>query len=146
MLDALSAAPYFAEGISNSPGALLHAVGHYPAGQEVDTTLIYGDYYFQEAVMRYRSVLASPDGGIGGSDGGMPPPSDGGLSDHDGGSPTAGPQGTSPLSGPPQAHGCEQTGVTELTPLGLLAVAAVFRSRRGKRLSTPSRDVRFCAK
>jgi unsaturated chondroitin disaccharide hydrolase len=61
MLDALSAA-YFAEG-SSSPGLLLHATGHYLAGQELDTTLIYADYYFQEAVMRYHSMLALRDAG-----------------------------------------------------------------------------------
>jgi len=124
MLDSLSAGPYFAEG-SSSPGLLLHAVGHHPAGQELDTTLIYGDYYFQEAVMRYHSMLGSPSGG---TDGGSPAGgTDGGVS---GVSPAAGPDGTSSLS-PQQAHsGCQQGGLAGFTLLGLLAVASALRPTR----------------
>jgi lysophospholipase L1-like esterase len=144
MLDALSAAPYFAEG-SNAPGLLLHAVGHYPAGHEVDTTLIYGDYYFQEAVMRYRSMPASADGGLarrdGGSsrgDGGMLPSSDAGLSGRDGGSPVAGPQDTNALGGPPPVHaGCQQGGLAGFTFLGLLTVASALRPARWRARMRP---------
>jgi hypothetical protein len=124
MLDALSAGPYFAEG-SNSPGLLLHVVGHYPARQELDTTLIYGDYYFQEAVMRYRSMLASPSGGtdggsrVGGTDGGV-----------SGVSPAAGPQGRSSLSPQQAGAGCQQGGLAGFTFLGLLAVASALRPDR----------------
>ena len=53
MLDSLVSPAYFAEG-TNSPGLLLHGVGHLPAGQEIDTTLIYGDYYLLEAVLRFN--------------------------------------------------------------------------------------------
>jgi unsaturated chondroitin disaccharide hydrolase len=49
----LAARPYLAEG-SPSAGILLHAVGSRPAGSEVDVSLIYGDYYFLEALLRYR--------------------------------------------------------------------------------------------
>lgn len=52
-LDSLVSPAYFAEG-TNSPGLLLHGVGNYPAGQEINTTLIYGDYYFLEAVLRFN--------------------------------------------------------------------------------------------
>jgi unsaturated chondroitin disaccharide hydrolase len=53
MLDSLVSPAYFAEG-TNSPGLLLHGVGHLPAGQEIDTALIYGDYYLLEAVLRFN--------------------------------------------------------------------------------------------
>jgi unsaturated chondroitin disaccharide hydrolase len=33
-------------------GLLLHATGNYPAGKQVDVPLIYGDYFFAEAVLR----------------------------------------------------------------------------------------------
>jgi unsaturated chondroitin disaccharide hydrolase len=52
-LDSLASPAYYADG-TNSPGLLLHGVGHYPAGREIDTTLIYGDYYFLEAVLRFN--------------------------------------------------------------------------------------------
>ncbi|MFP2931608.1 alpha-12C2-mannosidase [Pyxidicoccus sp. 3LG] len=52
-LDTLMTPTYFAEG-TNSPGLLLHGVGHLPAGKEIDTALIYGDYYFLEAVLRFN--------------------------------------------------------------------------------------------
>jgi unsaturated chondroitin disaccharide hydrolase len=53
MLDSLVSPAYFAEG-TNSPGLLLHGVGNFPAGREINTTLIYGDYYFLEAVLRFN--------------------------------------------------------------------------------------------
>ncbi|MCY1020622.1 glycoside hydrolase family 88 protein [Pyxidicoccus sp. MSG2] len=52
-LDSLVSSAYFAEG-TNSPGLLLHGVGNFPAGKEINTTLIYGDYYFLEAVLRFN--------------------------------------------------------------------------------------------
>ncbi|WP_205525468.1 glycoside hydrolase family 88 protein [Pyxidicoccus trucidator] len=52
-LDSLASPAYSAEG-TNSPGLLLHGVGHLPAGREINTTLIYGDYYFLEAVLRFN--------------------------------------------------------------------------------------------
>ncbi|MCB9911741.1 MAG: glycoside hydrolase family 88 protein [Planctomycetes bacterium] len=51
LLRTLSQAPYLAEG-SNSDGILLHGVGNKPANSEVDVSLIYGDYYFLEALRR----------------------------------------------------------------------------------------------
>ncbi|WP_245814949.1 glycoside hydrolase family 88 protein [Cystobacter ferrugineus] len=53
MLDALSS-PAYLDTEDTSPGILLHAVGHLPAGQEVDVSLIYGDYYFLEAIRRFQ--------------------------------------------------------------------------------------------
>lgn len=63
MLDSLSSSAYLAAG-TNSPGILLHGVGHYPAGQEVDVSLIYGDYYFIEAVRRFKQQPVPPSSGV----------------------------------------------------------------------------------
>jgi unsaturated chondroitin disaccharide hydrolase len=53
MLDSLVSPAYYADG-TTSPGLLLHGVGHLPAGKEIDTALIYGDYYLLEAVLRFN--------------------------------------------------------------------------------------------
>ena len=49
---ALCQRPYIASG-SPSSGILLHAIGNMPAAQEVDVSLVYADYYFVEAILRY---------------------------------------------------------------------------------------------
>jgi unsaturated chondroitin disaccharide hydrolase len=36
-------------------GLLIHGCGHHPAGKQLDCSLIYGDYYFAEAVSRLLS-------------------------------------------------------------------------------------------
>lgn len=64
MLDSLSSSAYLAAG-SSSPGILLHGVGFYktaikPQGEDIDKSLIYGDYYFVEALLRFK--LASAGG------------------------------------------------------------------------------------
>ncbi|RKH40451.1 glycoside hydrolase family 88 protein [Corallococcus llansteffanensis] len=53
MLDSLVSPAYLAQG-TNSPGLLLHGVGNLPAGQEIDVSLIYGDHYFLEALLRFN--------------------------------------------------------------------------------------------
>ncbi len=60
----------------NGPGILLHGVGHLPAKQEVDVSLIYGDYYFLEALKWYRQypTVSEPQ-----SDTRLPADEDGGL-------------------------------------------------------------------
>ncbi|MFL5345163.1 MAG: glycoside hydrolase family 88 protein [Hyalangium sp.] len=62
MLDSLSSSAYLASG-SSSPGILLHGVGFYmtpvnPPGSDIDKSLIYGDYYFVEALIRYKLARA----------------------------------------------------------------------------------------
>ncbi|RPH37325.1 hypothetical protein EHM92_02965 [bacterium] len=59
ILRTLSSPAYLAEG-TNSRGILLHAVGNKPAGAEVDVSLIYADYYFVEALLRFLSLRLSP--------------------------------------------------------------------------------------
>lgn len=40
------------------PFLLKHATGHKPHNSEIDVPIIYGDYYYLEALLRYRSGLA----------------------------------------------------------------------------------------
>ncbi|MDC0715232.1 glycoside hydrolase family 88 protein [Stigmatella sp. ncwal1] len=55
ILESLTSSAYLAAG-TGSAGILLHGVGHLPAGHEVDVGLVYGDYYFIEALTRYRQL------------------------------------------------------------------------------------------
>ncbi|MFH0991109.1 MAG: glycoside hydrolase family 88 protein [bacterium] len=52
ILSSLCLPPYLAKG-TNSRAVLNHAVGSKPGNSEVDVSLIYADYYFIEAMMRY---------------------------------------------------------------------------------------------
>ncbi|MCH7413151.1 glycoside hydrolase family 88 protein [Belliella sp. R4-6] len=56
MLTSLSSAPYLAEPKTNGGFILKHGVGHIPENTEVDTPLTYGDYYFLEAIKRYKNL------------------------------------------------------------------------------------------
>jgi unsaturated chondroitin disaccharide hydrolase len=40
------------------PSFLLHATGHHPAGSEIDYSIIYADYYYIEALMRWKNAMA----------------------------------------------------------------------------------------
>lgn len=53
ILASLCGPPYLSEG-TPSMGILNHATGSRPANSEVDVSLIYGDYYFLEAISRYQ--------------------------------------------------------------------------------------------
>ena len=53
ILHSLSSAEYSSAG-SASHGITLHSVTSKPANAEVDVTLIYADYYFLEALLKYR--------------------------------------------------------------------------------------------
>ncbi|WP_395851029.1 glycoside hydrolase family 88 protein [Cystobacter fuscus] len=60
MLDSLSSPDYLAEG-TRSPGILLHGVAFFrtpikPTGDAIDKSLIYGDYYFVEALLRFKQA------------------------------------------------------------------------------------------
>lgn len=57
VLQNLSGPEYFAtEG--NHHFLLKHSTGHKPANSEVDVPLIYADYYYIEALMRYDKLIA----------------------------------------------------------------------------------------
>jgi uncharacterized protein YyaL (SSP411 family) len=50
--------PAYLAAYGESGGFLLrHCVGHFPKNSEVDVPIIYADYYFLEALMRYREQL-----------------------------------------------------------------------------------------
>jgi len=54
MLRSLSSARYRAEPGQNGGFLLMHASGGVPGNAEVDVPLSYADYYYAEALMRYR--------------------------------------------------------------------------------------------
>jgi hypothetical protein len=55
MMETLASPAYLVSGTSTY-AILNHGVGNYPAGQEIDVGLIYGDYYFIEAVLRFNRL------------------------------------------------------------------------------------------
>lgn len=55
----LSSAEYRANLGENGNFILKHSVGHMPNGTEVDVPLTYADYYYVEALMRMKKLLAS---------------------------------------------------------------------------------------
>ena len=52
----LSSPEYFAEKGTNGNFILKHSVGHKPNNSEIDVPIIYADYYYIEALMRYRKI------------------------------------------------------------------------------------------
>mgnify|MGYP002624479117 CR=1 FL=1 len=40
---------------------LLHSTGHHPAGSEIDASIIYADYYYLEALLRWRALEKAVD-------------------------------------------------------------------------------------
>lgn len=54
----LSTEEYKAAPGTNGGFILKHGVGHKPAGTEVDTPLTYGDYYYIEALKRYKEMAS----------------------------------------------------------------------------------------
>lgn len=55
ILASLASERYLARG-SSAPSILLHSVGHRPAGTEIDVGIVYADYYFTEALLRYLEL------------------------------------------------------------------------------------------
>jgi unsaturated chondroitin disaccharide hydrolase len=66
ILSSLCSPAYLAQGTTSS-GILLHGVGHKPDNTEVDVSLIYGDYYFVEALLRYQAATTDVPPGLDGS-------------------------------------------------------------------------------
>ncbi|MHA4806634.1 glycoside hydrolase family 88 protein [Flavitalea flava] len=54
MLRVLSTAAY--QGGEKIPAFLLHSTGHKPGNSEVDASIIYGDYYYMEALLRLKRI------------------------------------------------------------------------------------------
>ncbi|WP_018107962.1 glycoside hydrolase family 88 protein [Bacteroides propionicifaciens] len=42
----------------SKPSLLLHSTGHYPNGSEIDASINYADYYYIEALTRYKKVMS----------------------------------------------------------------------------------------
>jgi unsaturated chondroitin disaccharide hydrolase len=61
ILSSLLSPAYFAAPGSNGGFLLQHSVGHLPAKSEVDVALTYADYYFVEAMLRYRNGFAQKE-------------------------------------------------------------------------------------
>lgn len=57
MLQSLSSEKYRAAIGTNGGFLLKHGVGHLPAKSEVDVPLTYADYYYVEALMRYKKLV-----------------------------------------------------------------------------------------
>jgi hypothetical protein len=58
-LRTLSSPKYLAKPGENGNFILKHGVGHLPGKSEVDVPLTYGDYYFIEALLRYKKILSN---------------------------------------------------------------------------------------
>jgi rhamnogalacturonyl hydrolase YesR len=56
MLNSLSSPAYLAEPGTNHNYILKHSVGHKPAKSEIDTPIIYADYYYVEGLLRYEKL------------------------------------------------------------------------------------------
>lgn len=54
MLKSLSSSAY--QSRESKPSFLLHSTGHWPAGSEIDASIIYADYYYIEALLRYQQL------------------------------------------------------------------------------------------
>jgi hypothetical protein len=61
-LRTLSSPEYLAKEGEQGGFIIKHGVGHHQAGAEVDVPLTYGDYYYVEALMRLKKLLAKPAG------------------------------------------------------------------------------------
>ncbi|MBI9063655.1 MAG: glycoside hydrolase family 88 protein [Marinilabiliaceae bacterium] len=57
ILKSLSSEQYLAHPGTNGHYVLKHATGNYLNGSEVDGTLIYADYYYVEALLRYLKII-----------------------------------------------------------------------------------------
>jgi hypothetical protein len=55
IIQSLSSPTYKSAPGANGGFLLQHSVGHFPAGTEIDVPLTYADYYFVEAMTRYKA-------------------------------------------------------------------------------------------
>ena len=56
-LRSLASPAYMSKLGENGNFVLMHSAGSVPANSEVDVPLTYADYYFIEALLRYRKLL-----------------------------------------------------------------------------------------
>lgn len=56
MLESLTTPAYKAKLGENNDFILMHSVGHKPGNSEVNTPIVYADYYFLEALLRYKDL------------------------------------------------------------------------------------------
>ncbi|MEB2774694.1 glycoside hydrolase family 88 protein [Algoriphagus sp. D3-2-R+10] len=56
MLTSLSSPVYLAKPGTNQGFILMHSTGHKPNGSEIDTPINYADYYYLEALLRYKML------------------------------------------------------------------------------------------
>ncbi len=56
VLKSLSSDQYLAEPGTNNNFLLKHCTGNKPGGSEIDAPLVYGDYYYLEALLRYKKL------------------------------------------------------------------------------------------
>lgn len=56
MLETLSSPAFSAKPGENNHFILMHSTGHKPAKSEVDVPLVYADYYYLEALLRYQKI------------------------------------------------------------------------------------------
>ena len=54
MLASLSSKKYQSRDVNDA--FLLHCTGHKPAGSEIDASIVYGDYYYMEALLRLKKL------------------------------------------------------------------------------------------
>jgi len=68
MLRSLCSEAYLAQPGTNNYFLLKHSTGHKPHNSEIDVPIVYADYYFLEALWRYREAMrttvSSPDGNL----------------------------------------------------------------------------------
>lgn len=57
-LVSLASPTYLAAEGTNSGFILMHSTGHFPEGGEIDSPLCYADYYFLEALLRYKAAVS----------------------------------------------------------------------------------------
>lgn len=59
MLKSLSSPAYQCG--DSKPAFLLHSTGHWPNGSEIDASIIYADYYYIEALLRFKKLNENKD-------------------------------------------------------------------------------------
>lgn len=65
LLKSLCSPEYFSPSWEeNGPFLIKHCVGNKPGGKEIDAGIIYADYYFLEALLRYRQIRNGTAAGI----------------------------------------------------------------------------------